>query len=88
MSELVTNAVRHASTRAGTYRLDLLRRVNGVRVALADESVAEPTVRDPDPSTCTGRGMRLISALAERWGVQKQPGGKSVWAEISAPTPA
>ena len=36
-----------------------------------------------DAETMTGRGMMLVSALAERWGVDVSPASKAVWADVA-----
>jgi hypothetical protein len=38
--------------------------------------------------TESGRGLLLVAALADRWGVEPYPpGGKAVWAECACDTP-
>jgi anti-sigma regulatory factor (Ser/Thr protein kinase) len=55
-----------------------------VRVAVQDPSDEEPRKQADSRSRTDGRGLRLVSALADRWGVQPDtPGrGKSVWMEL------
>ena len=36
-----------------------------------------------DAETMTGRGMMLVSALAERWGVDVSAASKAVWADVA-----
>jgi serine/threonine-protein kinase RsbW len=36
-------------------------------------------VRHPEPSDLSGRGMALVQALADDWGVEVGPDGKTVW---------
>ncbi len=82
-SELVTNVVLHARTGA---RL-LVRMVEPiVRVEVVDEHPAEPVLRMASDSLSTsGRGMFLVEALADAWGVDGLPGdGKRVWFEVAA----
>ena len=33
-----------------------------------------------------GRGLRVVAALAERWGSESYPEGKAVWADLRVPT--
>lgn len=83
VSELVTNAIRHA----GGSRCDLtLHLSDGVlRVEVRDESPRPPARRAPGPDDTSGRGLVLIDSLAAQWGTQPGPGrGKVVWFELPA----
>ncbi|MCX4794907.1 MULTISPECIES: hypothetical protein [unclassified Streptomyces] len=44
-------------------------------------------MRRPGTLETTGRGLQLVDALADRWGVDERRGGigKTVWAELLAP---
>jgi anti-sigma regulatory factor (Ser/Thr protein kinase) len=81
LTELVTNAILHAKT-------DIVVRVelgaDGLRLEVADHSPRQPIVRHYSQEATTGRGLGLVEALTERWGVQPAPSGKTVWAELSA----
>jgi two-component sensor histidine kinase len=83
VSELVSNAIRHAVE--STIRVSVRRTGPGtVRVAVADRSHRMPIPRDPDPKALDGRGLALVDALSEgRWGVDLLPVGKRVWVEAS-----
>ena len=79
VSEIVTNAVLHA--RSDVHLV--VRRLDGVlRVEVADGDPTLPTPQDPPPSVPTGRGLRLLAALSERWGVDGRTDGKTVWFEV------
>jgi anti-sigma regulatory factor (Ser/Thr protein kinase) len=80
VSELATNAIRHA--RSG---FSIAVRWTGARVRLAvrDSSRAEPTLRH-EPGKPSGRGLLIISRVASRWGVEPAPDGKTVWVELRA----
>jgi anti-sigma regulatory factor (Ser/Thr protein kinase) len=80
-SELVTNAVLHARTEL-TLTLEL--REDRVRISVKDRSQAPPTLRHYRPDALTGRGLGVVAALSERWGVSTAPDGKVVWAELRA----
>ncbi|WP_244174418.1 ATP-binding protein, partial [Streptomyces murinus] len=41
-----------------------------------------PTVLSAAETAECGRGLVLVAALAERWGVERGPGGKTVWCEV------
>ncbi len=87
VSELVTNAVRHARPGAGAngppgrVRLGLLQYRPWLLCAVADPSKATPVPRAPGFLAETGRGLQMIRALSDQWGYT-QPGdaGKIVWA--------
>jgi len=81
ISELVTNAVRHAGT-AGTLELELGQTGECLRVSLADGSATAPRVRRPRTAAEDGRGMRILAALSDRWGIEPHLGGKRVWWEV------
>ena len=80
VSELVTNAVVHARTDI-TLRATLRRGV--LRIEVADGSPVIPTPRRPTALAGTGRGLQLVDRLANRWGVEKSRGGKTIWFELS-----
>ena len=78
-SELVTNAVLH-----GRQPLFVEVRVEGscLRVEVVDGSPVSPSFSMLDPTAVTGRGLMLISAASDRWGVDPLPEGKVVWFEL------
>jgi anti-sigma regulatory factor (Ser/Thr protein kinase) len=88
-SELVTNAVLHART---TVELTVCRTDGGVRVEVADDD-PERVERTPARRThaTTGRGLAMVAALSDHWGVTLARSGKSVWFELGTgfrPRPA
>ena len=81
VTELVTNAARHAQT---PVDLTVSVAVGRVRVEARDGSAATPTSPDVDTPT-RHRGVHLIEDLSERWGVEAQDaGGKVVWCELTS----
>ncbi|MFG2295435.1 ATP-binding protein [Streptomyces sp. NPDC048603] len=82
-SELVTNAVRHAvAPRDREIETRYVRLAHGVRVEVHDACPVGPVVREG--ADTGGRGLHLVSALADRWAVGERSGpGKRVWAELS-----
>ena len=85
LSELVTNAVLHG--REGILVSVVLTDAT-LRVQVADASPVSPSFSMLDPTAVTGRGLMLISAVADRWGVDPTPDGKAVWFELRAGTDA
>jgi two-component sensor histidine kinase len=82
VSELVTNALRHApATRSIT--LELSCRDNTVHVRVSDDSPTPPQRGRVHSWTAEGRrGVELVDALADRWGAELRRGGKTVWCEL------
>ena len=81
VSELVTNAVRYAQGKIG-LRLILEQ---GLVCEVLDESAALPRLRHPDDSDERGRGLQVVSQLAQRWGARRAAAGKVVWCELPVP---
>jgi len=87
VSELAANAVRHART-----NFDVITAYNGryLRIAVQDGSTALPRPVELPPGggsivvAGSGRGLRIVQALSTHWGATRTPGGKIVWALISA----
>ena len=91
VSELLTNALQHALPGPGAprprrpLRLGLLQQGPFVLCAVADPSQQPPVPKEPSYLAETGRGLHLISALADTWGyTTPSDTGKVVWAMFSA----
>ncbi|WP_030841062.1 ATP-binding protein [Streptomyces hygroscopicus] len=93
-SELAANAVRHGRVPGRDFHVRLTAPVGGdlagtIRIEVSDtraEGRPTPTATAAAPDAETGRGLYLVSRLAERWAVGPRPGGgpgKTVWAEIA-----
>jgi anti-sigma regulatory factor (Ser/Thr protein kinase) len=76
VSELASNAVTHART---PFTVTVHRADEQTRVEVTDRGDGEPRVRAPEPLASSGRGLQLLTALADSWGVQPAEGGKTVW---------
>lgn len=79
VSELATNAVRHAHS---DFTVSLSRLAPGVRMTVGDRSTVPPQLRPGDVTTTGGRGLLLVDALSAGWGYQLVAGGKLVWVDI------
>ncbi|GAA5058307.1 ATP-binding protein [Streptomyces similanensis] len=81
VTELVANVVRHVPDRRCTVLL--LSRATGVRVEVTDSSPQLPeTPADLSVDAEGGRGLLLLDAVVDKWGVQPHGAeGKTVWFE-------
>lgn len=87
LSELLSNAIRHARPLPGA--------VVQVSWSLSDGSLivsvrdgggpTHPHAGHPPPSALGGRGLAIVECLASTWGVQASTGGVTVWAILPAP---
>ncbi|GAB1331362.1 ATP-binding protein [Streptomyces sennicomposti] len=75
VSELVTNAHRHAHSSA---QLILTWDNRCLHIAVHDASSEVPAPRAPDTERLGGRGMFLVDALADSWETRPCPHGKTV----------
>ena len=90
VSELLSNAIRHARPLPGSsvqvaWALD----DDAVEVAVSDGgAVTRPTPAQPTVSSLGGRGLDIVEYLARTWGVRADDGGLTVWAVLAAPAEA
>ncbi|WP_151475644.1 SpoIIE family protein phosphatase [Streptomyces albicerus] len=83
VSELVTNAIRHAS---GPIRLRLIMS-RALVCEVWDASPTAPHLRHPKTTDEGGRGLFLISQFTQRWGTRYTQDGKIIWTEQSLEGP-
>ncbi|MFI6371153.1 ATP-binding protein [Streptomyces sp. NPDC050546] len=86
VAELASNAVLHGRVRGRDFRLGLkLHADRTLRIEVTDAR-GDRIPRVPDPvaeDAEGGRGLRIVSAYADRWGVAEAPAhAKTVWAEL------
>ena len=81
VSELVTNAVRHARG-TDVIAVDLHVAPTWLRIEILDTDRHWPRPRVPDGFDESGFGFILVEALAGNWGVRETDAGKAVWAEL------
>ena len=88
ISELVTNAVRHARPLPdGKIRVSWSVRASVVEIDVTDGG--GPTSPHPAPRSvwsAGGRGLRIVGSLAHEWGVRENPSGTTVWASMGGPS--
>ncbi|WP_437025181.1 ATP-binding protein [Streptomyces sp. enrichment culture] len=80
-SELVTNALVHTDHDAV---LTATVGPDGLYVEVRDFTAREPRPRPPDTDRTHGRGLALVEALADAWGIRAHGVGKAVWFELGA----
>jgi hypothetical protein len=94
VAELAANAALHGRVNGRDFRLTLTLDTTAglLRIAVIDARGEHlPSL----PAECgtplgaeSGRGLVLVTALADRWGVEPYPpGGKTVWAECACEAP-
>ena len=93
VSELVTNAVRHAALLSPEITVELATGADWVRVAVEDNHPYRPKALQADSSDTGGRGLLLVKAItAEAGGMcdveHTESGGKVVWAALPLPESA
>ena len=88
VSELVTNAVRHAKPLAdGKIRVNWSVRAGVVEIDVTDGG--GPTSPRPAPTSvwsAGGRGLRIVGSLAHEWGVRENAAGSTVWVSMGGPS--
>jgi anti-sigma regulatory factor (Ser/Thr protein kinase) len=89
IAELAVNAATHGRVRGRDFRLTLHVVAGALRIEVTDargERLPEP--QEPSCDAESGRGLVLVEALADRWGVADAPfPRKTVWAEVRLAPP-
>ncbi|MFG2532700.1 ATP-binding protein [Streptomyces sp. NPDC048516] len=84
VSELATNVINHVGEGAAAV-LSVMVRDAHLRISVRDaESGRFPRLLGVAPTSETGRGLGLVAAMADRWGVTAAAHGKTTWCEISS----
>ncbi len=82
LTELVANVVRHVPGRRCAVLI--LREPHGLRVEVADGVPGTAAAKAGGELDEGGRGLVLVEAVTDRWGVEERAGGKTVWFECDA----
>ncbi|MFC9397180.1 ATP-binding protein [Streptomyces sp. NPDC057027] len=77
LTELVANVVRHVPGRRCSVLI--LREPEGLRIEVADGVPGSLVAKAADPLDESGRGLSLVEAVTDRWGVEERVDGKTVW---------
>jgi anti-sigma regulatory factor (Ser/Thr protein kinase) len=83
VSELTTNALLHGVPPGRGFRLCLFPYGDGMlRVEVHDSGDGQPRVVPSEGES--GRGLLLVSTVADKWGVAERDPGKIVWCEFGS----
>lgn len=85
VSELISNAVIHAHSSAS---LTLLNLDDGIQIRVEDDEPTPPEIRWINEESTGGRGLHIVDALSDDWGVEASPPGKIVWLDIREHAPS
>lgn len=80
VSELATNALQAG---CGRFTMALDAHHSYLRIAVRDDAPGDPVMQRPSPDRAHGRGLLIVNALSTRWGVERVPQGKTVWADFA-----
>jgi anti-sigma regulatory factor (Ser/Thr protein kinase) len=88
VAELAANAATHGRVPGRDFRLSLYVIADTLRIDVTDTRGDRlPELGSPAPDSSSGRGLLLVEALADRWGVAPEPyPRKTVWAEVKTTT--
>ena len=84
VSELTTNAILHART---PVTVTISNGSTEIRIHVCDNNPRPPQMRHFSAESATGRGIRLLEALATTWGVERNASGKCVWFTLALDHP-
>jgi two-component sensor histidine kinase len=87
LSELVTNAVRHAAVLSPEVTVELAVGPEWIRIAVEDNHPYRPKALETDHARTGGRGLVLVKTITAEAGgscdvAKTATGGKVVWAEL------
>jgi anti-sigma regulatory factor (Ser/Thr protein kinase) len=75
-TELATNCVQHAQT---AFELTIHDGQGQIRIEVRDTGPGRPVPQSPTPLERRGRGLRIVEAMSDGWGVDPSSQGKTVW---------
>jgi anti-sigma regulatory factor (Ser/Thr protein kinase) len=81
VTELTTNAVRHART---LFTVAMTWDGSKLRIEVSDAHPVPPVPGDHlSPEALGGRGLRLVEQVADRWGYDPHEQGKTIWCDLT-----
>ena len=88
VSELVTNAVLHARPMIdGRVRVHWEVKAGVVELDVTDGGAhSTPRPQQPSRYATSGRGLRIVRAIAHEWGVLDDERGRTVWVSLGGPS--
>jgi anti-sigma regulatory factor (Ser/Thr protein kinase) len=89
VAELAVNAATHGRVPGRDFQLLLYVVADTLRIEVTDTRGDRlPRLEHPTADAESGRGLALVDALADRWGVtQGRHPRKTVWAEVALTAP-
>lgn len=93
VSELVTNAVKHAAVLSPELGVEVAVGPDWIRVAVEDQHPYRPKALEADHGRTGGRGLLLVKTITTEAGgscdvAQTATGGKVIWAALPLQPPA
>jgi two-component sensor histidine kinase len=87
VSELATNAVRHAGGHMFVVEVQTLPLEGRLWIGVTDSDAGLPVLRTPAVTAEHGRGLQLVAKLSDRWGARRRRNSaeKTVWFELLYP---
>jgi anti-sigma regulatory factor (Ser/Thr protein kinase) len=85
VSELTTNSIRHVNS---AFELTIETTSREIKVIVTDRGGGTPQMRIAGPEDVSGRGLRIVDLLSDRWGVDKQGERTRVWFTVAMPKQA
>ncbi|MFZ0666982.1 MAG: ATP-binding protein [Acidimicrobiales bacterium] len=79
-NELATNAIVHTHK---DFVVELSVNDSTCRIGVLDHDTGNPKLTNAKPSDSNGRGLALVKALSNSWGVERRDDGKAVWCDIA-----
>lgn len=84
VSELAGNAVRHSlsSEDGGQFTIVVDRKLGWARLEVRDAGPRPQQPQDLETEDEFGRGLLVVTAVADRWGHDRDPAGSTTWSEL------
>jgi anti-sigma regulatory factor (Ser/Thr protein kinase) len=80
LTELLTNVLKHADPKDA--RILMQAGPDGVAVTVSDFDACLPVIKPTGPLSEDGRGLPLLKAAADGFGIAPAPTGKDVWFRV------